>query len=66
MVVKMVSSAWKVNNYPDMLVQVNDQKLKLAGPCTKEQSMTDRFEEALVAACMDAERTLSLVPNPLG
>ncbi|XP_022997740.1 uncharacterized protein LOC111492608 isoform X1 [Cucurbita maxima] len=45
---------------------VNAQKLKLAGPCTKEQSITDRFEEALVAACMDAERTLSLVPNPLG
>lgn len=48
-----------------MLVQVNDQKLKLAGLCTKEQSITDRFEEALVAACMDAERTIG-VPNPLG
>ncbi|XP_022143344.1 uncharacterized protein LOC111013241 isoform X2 [Momordica charantia] len=46
--------------------EVNDQKLKLAAPCTKEQSITDRFEEALVAACMDAERTLGLVPNPLG
>lgn len=49
-----------------MLVQVNDQKLKLAGLCTNEQSITDRFEEALVAACMDAERTIGLVPNPLG
>ncbi|XP_050941680.1 uncharacterized protein LOC103496198 isoform X2 [Cucumis melo] len=45
--------------------EVNDQKLKLAGLCTKEQSITDRFEEALVAACMDAERTIG-VPNPLG
>ncbi|CAK9318028.1 unnamed protein product [Citrullus colocynthis] len=46
--------------------EVNDQKLKLAGLCTNEQSITDRFEEALVAACMDAERTIGLVPNPLG
>ncbi|XP_038878153.1 uncharacterized protein LOC120070303 isoform X2 [Benincasa hispida] len=46
--------------------EVNDQNLKLAGLCTNEQSITDRFEEALVAACMDAERTSGLVPNPLG
>ncbi|KAE8650493.1 uncharacterized protein LOC101205023 isoform X2 [Cucumis sativus] len=46
--------------------EANDQKLKLAVLCTKEQSITDRFEEALVAACMDAERTIGLMPNPLG